>query len=559
MIYIEWIPHIIQFVLRKMGFQKMYTIIVIAIWLCLALEATADMPCNARDVGIQGRSVLCVCNATYCDTITRDAPARGRFVSYTSSKAGKRFQKGGGPIQIDFSKSQKSANKVHVNEDFLDKIQPKFLDSASYTLISEIQYQSIEGFGGSVTDAASINWQKLSPGAQDHFVNSYFSKNGLEYNLIRTPIGGADFSTYPYTYNEYPINDYNLSNFSLSEEDYKLKLPLIKRGQAVSTSEIKVTASTWSPPVWMKTNNAITGFAQVKPEFYQSYADYHLRFIEEYDKENVTVWAITTTNEPINGMIPFVDFNSLGWFPWDLGRWVANNLGPTIKSSKYNKTLILAVDEQRYLLDLYLEGMLAAAPKAIDYIDGIAVHYYGNFFPAQVLTNLQERYPGKIILATEACEGPMPWDVMRVKIGSWERADRYTKHIIDDLNNFVVGWLDWNLCLDEDGGPNWAHNYVDSPILVNGEKDEFYKQPMFYAMGHFSKFIPRGSKRIQVVRTSIGHVENVAFITPERNVVMVLHNPNNSVRRVRITVAWRRYIDVTLDPESIQTVEVNLN
>lgn len=93
-----------------------------------------------------------------------------------------------------------------------------------------------------------------------------------------------------------------------------------------------------------------------------------------------------------------------------------------------------------------------------------------------------------------------------------------------DLNNFVVGWLDWNLCLDENGGPNWAHNYVDAPILVYGDNDEFIKQPMFYAMGHFSKFIPRGSQRVEVTRTSIGHVQNVAFITPQGNIVMILQN-----------------------------------
>lgn len=102
--------------------------------------------------------------------------------------------------------------------------------------------------------------------------------------------------------------------------------------------------------------------------------------------------------------------------------------------------------------------------------------------------------------------------------------NKLTYFFFKDLNNYVVGWLDWNLCLDETGGPNWAHNYVDAPILVYGDKDEFIKQPMFYAMGHFSKFIPRGSRRIEVTRLSLGHVNNVAFITPQGNIVMVLHN-----------------------------------
>lgn len=93
-----------------------------------------------------------------------------------------------------------------------------------------------------------------------------------------------------------------------------------------------------------------------------------------------------------------------------------------------------------------------------------------------------------------------------------------------DLNHFVVGWIDWNLCLDPTGGPNWADNFVDAPILVYGDKDEFIKQPMFYAMGHFAKFIPRGSRRIRVSRRSLISLENVAVLKPNRNIVMVLQN-----------------------------------
>ncbi|XP_034825614.1 lysosomal acid glucosylceramidase-like [Maniola hyperantus] len=532
--------------------------LAIGVLKCLLLFAKCDLPCKARDVGIDGRSIVCVCDATYCDTVTRNAPKPGSYVTYTSTRAGKRFEKGGGVIESDsYSKKEGRKSETYGKDDISENIKPRNLNDASYRLFPNVQFQTIEGFGGSVTDAAGVNWRKLSFRTQTYFINSYFARDGLEYNLIRVPIGGADFSTHPYTYNEYPWNDAALSNFSLTIEDYYYKLPLIKRAQAVATTDIKITASTWSPPIWMKTNKAITGFAQVKPEYYQSYADYHIRFMEEYEKANVKIWSLTTTNEPINGIVPFVDFNSVGWFPWDLGRWVANNLGPTLRSSRFNDTLIFAVDDQRYLLDIYLQGMIRAAPKSLDYIDGIAIHYYGNFIPASILSNIQERYPGKLLLSTEACEGPMPWDIMRVKVGSWERAARYTRHILDDINNFVIGWIDWNLCLDDKGGPNWAHNYVDAPILVYGDKDEFIKQPMFYAMGHFSKFMPRGSKRIQVLRRSLGHVENLAVLTPEGNIVVLLHNANVHAMNVRLSVSLQNHIDLTVEPESITTIEIN--
>lgn len=105
-----------------------------------------------------------------------------------------------------------------------------------------------------------------------------------------------------------------------------------------------------------------------------------------------------------------------------------------------------------------------------------------------------------------------------------QKLDQILFFIPQDLNHYVVGWIDWNLCLDPEGGPNWAENFVDAPILVYGDRDEFIKQPMFYAMGHFSKFIPRGSRRIRAARRSLTTVENLAVIKPDGNIVVVLQN-----------------------------------
>ncbi|XP_059051335.1 lysosomal acid glucosylceramidase-like [Achroia grisella] len=561
-----------------------FTILSIIFFLA-TLGKSADLPCNAREV--EGRSVVCVCNATYCDTITRELPNINSFVTYTSSSAGKRFEKWTGTIRSILDRTNEDADgekfgpideeSVTIeneeiesiddeNEEFDPKDEERDEDDVplwrrvAFRVYTNVQTQVIEGFGGSVTDAAAINWRSLSDGAQRRFIDSYFSPRGIEYNMIRVPIGGSDFSTHPYAYNELPWNDAALTNFSLTEEDLFYKLPMIRLSQAAAAeagNKVQITASTWSPPVWMKSNERITGFGQLKPEFYQTYADYHLRFIEAYARAHVNIWAITTTNEPLNGIVPIVNFNSLGWTPSELGRWVANNLGPTIRNSNFSNTLILAVDDQRYTLPIWLRGMEIAEPRSIDYIDGIAVHYYGNFVSPRVLARVQERYPNKILLATEACEGPMPWNREKVIIGSWRRARRYISSIIEDLNNFVVGWIDWNLCLNENGGPNWAENYVDSPIIVSPDKDEFIKQPMFYAMGHFSKFIPRESRRLYVERWSLRTIENVAVLTPEGNIVVVVHNRRRRERKVRIYVSRTRYAEFIVDPQSVTTIEIN--
>ncbi|XP_022829498.1 glucosylceramidase-like [Spodoptera litura] len=557
-----------------------------------------DKPCERRRAGLF-RSIVCVCNSTYCDTITRENPARGTYVVYTSTHGGKRFEKSYGtiktlpeqrfddpgdlepepePIQMDFGAGElknlpdppfKQENDDNEEDEDDDEDSEEFKRVADrpelYDILTNVvlriypstRYQVIEGFGGSVTDAAAINWRTLSEATQETFIQTYFGPEGIEYNMIRVPIAGCDFSEYPYTYAESPWNDATLSNFSLTHHDFFLKLPMIKRAQSVAPDEIKITASTWSPPIWMKTNEAITGFAQLKREYYQAFADYHLRFIEEYDRFDVKIWAITTTNEPINGIVPFVQFNSLGWFPHQLGRWLADNLGPTIKNSRFNQTKILAIDDQRYLLPVYLAGMELAAPESIDYMDGVAVHWYGNFFPPQILSAIQNRYPDKILLATEACEGSMPWNLDKVILGSWRRAGTYVKSILQDLNNHVVGWIDWNLCLDPIGGPNWVDNFVDSPILVYKDRDEFIKQPMFYAMGHFSKFIPRGSRRVRVSRRSIASIENVAVRKPNGNLVVVMQNRRRRPMNVEIRISSSRYIDIIMEPRSIKTIEIN--
>ncbi|CAH2063031.1 unnamed protein product, partial [Iphiclides podalirius] len=503
--------------------------LIFTILACKFPTGKCDLPCRVRDVGIEGRSIVCVCDANYCDTITREAPPRQVFVAYTSSNAGQRFEKSVGVVQQETTTDDSDFGNTQ--------------DEVLLRVLTSSRKQFIEGFGGSVTDAAGINWRTLSDAAQKRFIDTYFGPEGLEYNLIRVPIGGADFSTHPYTYNELPWNDAALTNFSLSPEDFLYKLPMIKMAEAAATNRIKITASTWSPPIWMKTNERITGFGQVKPEFYQSYADYHLRFLEEYDKADVKVWRHHHNQRTTE------------WH--HTGRWVANNLGPTIRNSRFNDTLILAVDDQRYTLSLWLKGMEREDPKSIEYIDGIAVHYYGNYLPGSVLTRIQNRYPDKILLSTEACEGAMPWDLNKVEVGSWRRAARYIKSILEDLNNHVVGWIDWNLCLDENGGPNWADNFVDAPIIVYGNGDEFIKQPMFYAMGHFSKFIPRGSRVVEVSRMSSAAIDNVAVVTPEGNIVVVLHNTKSYELKVRIRISSDRRVDLIVEPESVKTVEIN--
>ncbi|CAN7949891.1 unnamed protein product, partial [Ixodes pacificus] len=164
---------------------------------------------------------------------------------------------------------------------------------------------------------------------------------------------------------------------------------------------------------------------------------------------------------------------------------------------------------------------------AAKYVQGVAVHWYADEFVGPwVLDKTHDNFPDKFILATEACRGDKPWDKAKVILGSWDRAESYAHDILEDLVHWATGWVDWNLALDVVGGPNWVKNFVDSPIIVNATGTEFYKQPMYYALAHFSKFLPRGSVRIdsRLAGEHRGKLEFGAFKTPENATVFIVLN-----------------------------------
>nr|CAD7603336.1 unnamed protein product [Timema genevievae] len=396
------------------------------------------------------------------------------------------------------------------------------------------EYQAVVGFGGAFTDAAGINILSLSPQAQDNLLKSYFSPEGLEFNLGRVPIAGCDFSTHTYSYDNVS-GDETLQHFKLTKEDFTYKIPLIKRAQELGNKNLLLLAGAWSPPPWMKTNNDYSGFGFLKEEYYQTWADYHIRFLDAYKKEGLKFWAISTGNEPANGIIPVNRFNSLGWTPYTQRTWIAENLGPALRNSRHKKTKLLALDDQRFMLPWWV-NIVMSDEKAASYIDGVAVHWYWDgLFPASLLDYTHDSHPDKFLLATEACVGDKPWEFTKVDLGSWTRGEAYMEDIIQDMSHWVSGWVDWNLALDLTGGPNWARNFVDAAVIVNATANEFYKQPMFYALGHFSKFVPEGSVRVEVGLSTNTGIRAVAFRAPSGCIVIIFYNRYN--RDIPVTIS----------------------
>ncbi|XP_017583381.1 PREDICTED: glucosylceramidase isoform X2 [Corvus brachyrhynchos] len=507
-------------------------------WLLLAqvaLQATGGRPCDAKDFG--HGSLVCACSAMYCDTLDPLVlPAPGSYVKYESSKAGKRLERSEGSFQHNAK-------------------TPDF----HLTLDTAQRYQKVKGFGGSITDAAAINIQSLSKDAQNHLLRSYFSEEGIEYNLVRVPMASTDFSIRLYTYAD-AEGDFELRRFNLTEEDTRMKIPILQAAQAVAKRPLSLYASPWTSPVWMKTNGAMTGRGTLKgspgDKYHRAWAKYFIRFLDEYAKHNLTFWAVTAENEPTAGLINNYPFQCLGFTAEQQRDFIAQDLGPALANSSHRHIQLIILDDNRLHLPHWAKVVLEDE-KAAHYVHGIGIHWYLDFIgPIQdTVLPTHELFPDYFILATEASIGAHFWE-RDVILGCWERGNQYSHSILTNLNHFVAGWTDWNLALDLEGGPNWVKNYVDSPVIVDSSEGIFYKQPMFYHMGHFSKFIPEGSQRVGLAvskKCRRCDLEHSAFLRPDGAIVLVVLNRSPMDVSFGISDPRAGFIEAVAPGDSIQT------
>lgn len=505
----------------------------LALILFLGTATWAGNPCIPRD--FQRTSFVCVCNSTYCDDYDPLTPLpRGKALLVSSDKLSKRLE----PSVFDFvPESNTSSNRPRL-----------VIDRNTIA-------QRITGWGGAFTDAAAINVFSLNKTTQDKIIKSYYSKSGLDYHTGRINMGGCDFSPRPYTYVDTP-GDVDLNTFTLQEEDLDYKIPLIKKALSETDRPLKLFGSPWTAPPWMKSNNDYVGYSHLLPEYYQAWANYFVKFLDAYKAQGIDIWGLTTQNEPSHGSLLDLQFNCMGWNAGSQRIFIVDNLGPTLESAGYGDVKLMLLDDQRTFIEEWADEVLQD-PRAFEYVDGIALHWYADDLEfAQTMTQFHKDYPSKFMLYSEACNGFGDTAIEAVSLGSWNRGEKYLDNIIEDLNHWAVGWTDWNIALDMEGGPNWAGKRADSPIIVNAAEDEFYKQPMYYALGHVSRYIPEGSFKIMVNEEGDdSHLKFTAVERPDGAVAMVLMNRDLDLTRpVTIIDPDFGSIDLDLDPSSMHTL-----
>jgi glucosylceramidase len=382
---------------------------------------------------------------------------------------------------------------------------------------TDFEYQEHMGFGGAFTEAAAFTLSEAPAEVRDEAIKAYFSKSeGLGYVLGRVHIHSSDFSLGNYTYVE--EGDKELKTFDISREE-KWVIPMIKDAEKYANRPIQILASPWSPPAFMKDTKEMNYGGKLLPEFFQPWADYYVKFIDEMKKRDVDIWAVSVQNEPLATQT----WDSCIYTAEEERDFIKNHLGPALKA-KYPEKGIVIWDHNR---DVLVErGAVVLADKdAAQYVWGTGNHWYVSE-EFENLSTLHNLFPDKHILFTEGCvELTTTSENAQFNgyLGSWSNAERYGRNIIGDFNNWSRGWIDWNLVLNEVGGPNHVYNYCEAPIMYDRNKKELIYNNSYYYIGHFSKYIEVGAKRLEI-SVSKEDVHATAFRNPNGDIVVVAQN-----------------------------------
>ena len=382
-------------------------------------------------------------------------------------------------------------------------------------------FQTYFGIGAALTDAAAETFYTLPKQKQQELLRAYFDKQtGIGYTIGRTNINSCDFSSDMYTYvNE---GDAKLSSFNI-EHDRKYKLPFIKEAMKAAGGKLHLFASPWSPPSWMKDNNDMLHGGKLLPAFYESWATYYTKFIKAYEKEGVPVWGITIQNEPMAKQI----WESCNYTAEEERDFLKKYLGPIMKKEGLGNKKIIVWDHNRDLINQRAQTYFND-PEASKYIWGIGFHWYedwsGGLPMYDNIKRVHESYPDKNIFFTEGCAES--FNASRYE--AWELGEEYGRSMINDFNNGMVGFTDWNILLDETGGPNHVQNFCFAPVHGNTKTGALIYTNAYYYIGHFSKYIQPGAKRISAA-ASRSQLLTTAFKNPDGSTVVIVMNETNVV------------------------------
>lgn len=440
------------------------------------------------------------------------------------------------------------------------------------TLNPKETFQTITGFGGAFTESSAYLLNKLSKKNRDTILQAYFAEDGANYSLTRTHMNSCDFSLNQYSYS--PVaEDMELEHFTIKEDMDDL-IPMIKDAMKVSKDGFKIFASPWTAAPWMKDNNKWVG-GKLLPKYYDTWALFFSKYIDAYEAEGIDIWGFTVENEPHgNGN----NWESMHFSPKEMTDFVEFHLGPKLEKDGYGDKIILGYDQNREGLKEWVDEMYRSE-SASKYFDGTAIHWYESTFEVfpEALQYAHNKAPNKYLIETEGCiDSQVPvwqddawywkkeatdwgWDWAQEKDKhlhpKYAPVNRYARDIIGCLNNWVDGWVDWNMVLDTKGGPNWFENWCVAPVIVDPEKDAVYFTPLYYTMAHFSKYI-RPEAKVIGLENSDKELQVTAAQNTDGSIAVVVFNEGKTKKSFKLLLGEKETL-INIDAQALQTIMVS--
>lgn len=380
-------------------------------------------------------------------------------------------------------------------------------------------FQTFLGIGAAFTDAAAETYAKLPEAQKQEFMQACFDPvKGIGYTLARTTIHSSDFSSGSYTYVR--EGDQELASFSV-EHDRQYRIPMISQAIKAAGGKLPLYASPWSPPAFMKTNNNMLQGGKLKPEYAQAWANYYVKFIQAYEKEGIPVWGLSIQNEPMATQ----RWESCIYTAEEERDFLKNFLGPTLHKAGMGNRKIIVWDHNRDLI-VHRANVIFSDKEAAKYAWGMGFHWYEDWSGGQPMFDnvgiVHETFPNVNLIFTEGCGERFDFG----KLDQWNLGERYGRAMIQDFNNGTVAWTDWNILLDETGGPNHVKNFCFAPLHADTRTGKLIYTNAYYYIGHFSKFIRPNAKRISCA-SSRSQLLTTAFVNPDRSISVVVMNTSD--------------------------------
>lgn len=442
--------------------------------------------------------------------------------------------------------TEKSSNK-YIQANSIKAFQPMMQPLETNVCIfvdPTHQFQSITGFGGAITDASAETYAKLPQQKKEEIIKAYYDPiNGLGYNIVRTNINSSDFSSDTYTYVD--DNDKNLTSFNI-QHDEKYRIPLLKQAKNAIGKDFTLFVSPWSPPAWMKDNNSMLHGGHLKKEYYDTWSNYFVKYIQALEKNNLPVWGLTVQNEPMANQT----WESCIFSAEQERDFLKKSLGPTLWKNGMRDKKVIIWDHNRDLIYQYASTILND-PEAAKYVWGAGIHLYETWTKSAPLFSneklLKEAFPNINLFFTEGCKEQYDFN----KIKDWSLGELYGNQILNDLNAGVTGWTDWNILLDTKGGPNHVGNYCFAPIHADVNTGELYYTMEYWYIAHFSKFIRPGARRV-IASSNRDKLQTTAFLNKDGHLVVIVLNTSDDALDYALWIKGNAS-NATSQPHSIAT------